>query len=227
MKFVPLPKFPTTSENLNDFREIAAIPGNIATFSSQAVLAGAIPAEGAGVKPWRDNSPIWFPNIENFDYSVVTNDFFSLTPRTMIGDAGIPVTDVAGITALEGFFSGPVIAFYNRRVLQSNGKEFSKIPKLMKLTLTRGEAKRLNILNPSKEVDVLWPVSYPLPVYTALRFNPVTNVVEAFNILEYEKAFPVVSGALSDEELIGAVQAILASPMSAGDKAKAIRLAAK
>lgn len=226
VKFVPVPKFPTSEANLLDFREIMGIPGNIPTFSTQTVIAGTLPAQGASAKPYRDNATIWQPGRPTFDYVLCCDGELKLSLRSRVGDAGTPVIDAEGITALEGLFSGPAISFYNDRFLRSNGREFSRIPRPYRVTLPRDEAMRLNLINPATPANIQWPVSSPLPVYTALRFN-TSGVVEAFNINEYDKAFPLVSGALSDAELVGAVQAILASGMTVTEQAKAIRMVAK
>jgi hypothetical protein len=234
MKFYPVPKFPCSDKQLEEFRQFVLLPGNISAFNSQRVFpSGVIPAEGTSPKPWRDNAVIWQPGKGAFEYFVLRGEV-NLKLRTVQGDAGIPVTDAEGIGELDGY-SMYAIAFYNRRFLQSGGKEFARIPKIAKITLDRSEVQRLNIINPATPVEIEWPVAIPtgdaqwpstINPKCAFRFNE-KNGIEAFDIDEYDRENPLVSGLLSDEELVGAVQAIIQAPMSVSEKAKAIRLVVK
>lgn len=222
VRFVPIPKFPTTNEAMAEFRQALQVPGNIPTFSTQAVIAGYLPAEGYSVKPWRDNAAIWRPDAASFDYVLCCDGEITLKLRTRIGDAGVPVTDAEGITGLEGLFTGRVIEIINRRFIQSGGAEFSRIPRLVRSTIDRAESQRLNILNPPAPVKVMWPVGVPLD--KALRFNGDT--VEAFDAIAYDKQYPLFVSSVGDLELVDSVKAILDSGMSVADQARAIRLLA-
>ena len=233
MKFVPIPKFPCTPEELAAFRAAVNMPGNIATFPAQQVSAGIIYASGE-LKPWRDNSTIWQPGRQSFEYIVQRGEVvLKLRPRQ--SDAGTVTVDAEGIGELDGFYSGPVIEFYNRRFIQSGGKEFGRIPRLIRVTVDRAEASRLSIMTPPAPTAVEWPISVPIPdghspnsipVKTALMFASNGSLV-AFDIDEYERENPLVVGAISDQELVDSVTAIIATPMPVSEKAKAIRLVAR
>lgn len=233
MKLVPIPNFPCTPEELAAFRAIVNMPGNIGAFSSQQVVAGVIPSQGTP-KPWRDNSTVWQPGRESFEY-VVQRGEVQLKLRSRQSDAGVVVTDAEGIGELEGVYSMQAIAFYNRRFLQSGGKEFARIPKLVRVSMDRAEASRLSIMNPSTPITVEWPISIPTgDAQSPTTINPKVALmyaadgrVVAFDIDEYDREHPIVSGAMSDEELVDAVSAIIASPLTVADKAKAIRLVAR
>lgn len=223
VKFVPVPRYPTTDAQLAEYRALVGMP--VAAFASQRVVADTIPAFGATPKPWRDNAVIWMPERTEFSYLVCCEGEFTLKVRSRQSDGGVVITDAEGITALEGIFDGRTIAFYNRRFLQSGGREFARIPRPVKVTLPREEAGRLNIMNPAAPIDVQWPVAQPLG--NALRFHPDSGAVEVFSSSDYERDFPIVSGKLSDQELIEAVMAILGRNMPADQKARAIRLVAQ
>ena len=229
MKFVPIPKFPCRdAAAFEEFRQIFQIPGNIVAFPKQVVLAGAIPAEGDGIKPWRDNAPRWFRQIQTCEYFVIRGSV-TLKLRTAPGDAGAPIVDAENLMQLEGFYSREAIAFYNRRFLRSNGTEFARIPRIVRVTVDAAEATRLNINAPDSmpPVAVEWPIGIPLadghvfttlPSKVALRLNGDT--VEAFNIDDYDREIPIPGS--DDEALFDELTAILAMP----GRTKAERVAA-
>ena len=233
MKFVPIPKFPCAPEELAAFRAAVNMPGNIGAFPAQQVVAGVIPSQGSP-KPWRDNSTVWQPGRESFEY-IVQRGEVQLKLRSRQSDAGIVVTDAEGIGELDGVYSTQAIAFYNRRFLQSGGKEFARIPRLVRVSMDRAEAARLSIVNGPIPITVEWPISIPTgDAQIPTTINPKVALmyatdgrVVAFDIDEYDREHPIVSGAMSDEELVDAVTAIIASPLAVADKAKAIRLVAR
>lgn len=232
MKFAPIPKFPCTAEELAEFRSRVSMPGNFGTFSQTTVVNGQIYAEGTTTKPFRDNSVVWNRSLTEVTYSVCRGEV-QLRRRPRTADAGIQVVDVENITQLEGTYSREVVAFYNARVLGGD-KNFSRVPRLAWVTVPASEAKRLNIVEVTQPVEVEWPISIrtgdaqiPTTINpdTAFRFNPQTGRPEAFSITEYDREFPLVKGGtLSDDEILGSVQAILAGPGSAQDKVQSIRL---
>lgn len=230
MKFIPIPQFPCQPEELAAFREAVSMPGNIGAFASQQVVGGVIPAVGP-VKPWRDNAAVWQSWLQSFEYTVQRGEV-RLSLRSRQSDAGIVVTDAEGIGELEGVYSMQAIAFYNRRFLQSGGKEFARIPRLVRVTVDRAEAGRLSIYNPSMPVAVEWPIAIPtgdaqIPTTInpkiAFRYGP-TGRVEVFNIDDYDREYPLTAtGGMSDEELVGAVRFILAQNLGVEATARAIR----
>jgi hypothetical protein len=235
MKFVKIPSFPSSEKELQDFKDLVFLPKNIGAFYRKELVAGTIPSDGSSIKPWRDNATVWNPGKETFEY-IFQKGTVELKIRSLPGDAGNQIVDAEGITELEGTYSGKAIKFYLDRFLKSGGKDFAKIPKLVKVELSRAEAKRLNLSSAGSPLDNLYPVALPfddshikttLNPNVAFRFND--GVVEGFDIDEYDKAFPIDanSSGLSDQELIDSVVEILASPLSLGEKAKAIRLITK
>jgi len=214
------------------------LPKNIGAFYRKELVAGIIPSDGSSIKPWRDNATVWNPGKETFEY-IFQKGTVELEIRSLPGDAGNQIVDAKNLMELEGTYSGKAIKFYVDRFLKSGGKEFSKIPKLVKVELNRAEAKKLNLSAPlSGELPSdLYPVALPfddshikttLNPNVAFRFTP-SGDVEGFDIDEYDHEFPLVvnSSGLSDQELIDSVEGILASPLSLGEKAKAIRLITK
>jgi len=235
MKFVKIPSFPSSDKELQDFRDLVFLPKNIGAFWRKELVAGIIPSDGSSIKPWRDNATVWNPGKETFEY-IFQKGTVELKIRSLARDAGNQIVDAEGITELEGTYSGKAIKFYLDRFLKSGGREFSKIPKLVKIELSRNEAKRLNLASVGSPLDNLYPVALPfddshikttLNPNVAFRFND--GVVEAFDIDEYDKAFPIDtnSSGLSDQELIDLVTGILADNISIEEKAKRIRLTAK
>ncbi|MBL8213049.1 MAG: hypothetical protein JNK87_20200, partial [Bryobacterales bacterium] len=111
---------------------------------------------------------------------------------------------------------------------------FPVIPKLVRKTMTRFDASRINFATKGIAEDYPLGVSGGFPANVALRFNPQTGEPEAFNFEEYVREFPFdwtpkapplpgSGGRLSDEELVGATSGLLASPLSIKEKAAAIR----
>ena len=236
MKFVKIPSFPSSEKELQDFRDLVFLPKNIGAFYRKELVAGTIPSDGSSIKPWRDNATVWNPGKETFEY-IFQKGTVELKIRSLAGDAGNQIVDAEGLMELEGTYSGKAIKFYNDRFLKSGGKEFAKIPKLVKVELSRNEAKRLNLSAPGSSAEDLYPVALPfddshikttLNPNIAFRFTP-SGDVEGFDIDEYDHEFPLVVGSsgLSDQELIDSVEGILLSTMSVADKAKAIRLITK
>lgn len=236
MKFVPIPRFPCTAEELADFRALVFMPRNIGAFPIQQVVAGTIPSAGPTVKPWRDNAAVWNPGQQSFTYTVQRGEV-NLRLRPRQGDAGNVIVDAEGITEIETVYSMQATRFYHDRFIKSGGREFARIPKLVQVTIDRAEAQRLNIATPPTAVEVEWPIAVPtgdaqIPTTinpdVAFRYNPQTGRVEAFSITEYDREFPLVVGSgMSDQELVDAVAGILASGMSITEQAKAIRMVAR
>lgn len=230
MKFIPIPQFPCQPEELAAFREAVSMPGNIGAFPFQQTVGGIVPAVGP-VKPWRDNAAVWPWYATSFEYTVQRGEV-RLNLRSRQADAGIVVTDAEGIGELNGFYGAPAIAFYNRRFIQSGGKEFARIPRLVRITVDRNEAGRLSIYNPPTPIDVEWPIAIPnndpykptsINDKVAFRYGP-TGRVEAFNIDDYDREYPLTAtGGMSDEELVGAVRFILSQNLGAEATARAIR----
>jgi len=236
MKFVKIPSFPSSEKELQDFKDLVFLPKNIGAFYRKELVAGIIPSDGSSIKPWRDNATVWNPGKETFEY-IFQKGTVELEIRSLPGDAGNQIVDAEGLMELEGTYSGKAIKFYNDRFLKSGGKEFAKIPKLVKVELNRAEAKRLNLSegNVAGATD-LYPVALPFDdshIKTTLNPNIAFRYgdtgIEAFDIDDYDREFPLVvnSSGLSDQELIDSVEGILASPLSLGEKAKAIRLITK
>lgn len=236
MKFYPMPQFPGPSETLAEFAAVVRIPKNFGLFAAPVVTsAGVMPAEGVGLKPYRNNAAV-YTFASSFTH-LVQRGAIALSQRSRIGDAGTPVVDVEGITELEGTYSREAIAFYNRRVLAGD-KSFLRVPRLIWVTQERNEASRLNIVFPPGQPPVA--VEWPLAIATndaqiptsfnnevALRFHPTSGTVEAFFFADYDREFPIVTGSLADAEFLGAVEGILESPMGPSEKATAIRLLAR
>lgn len=237
MKFYPIPLWPGPEEALAEFAAFIRMPGNIGRYAAPKVnSAGVIPAEGVGPHPHRDNSLIYNPGASSLTYLIHRGDAI-LTPRTRVGDAGIPVTDVEGLRQLDGTYPKVAMDFYFRRVVAGD-KNFFRIPRLSWEVISASEAGRLNIAplaDPFAQIVVDWPLAIPnrdpqtfttMNPDAAFRYNPSTGRPEAFSVTEYDREFPLVSGSLGADEFLGAVEGILNSGMTPDEKARAIRLLA-
>jgi len=240
MKFVPIPKFPAgrlddeqAMKAFREFREFLAIPGNLKMYPCKQVVSGNIFAEGSTIKPVRDDAAKWFPAMQTFEYFVLRGEV-NLKLRLRPGDAGNPIVDAENLMDLSGFYSREAIEFYNRRFLKSNGAEFARIPRMVRVTVTNAEALRININTPDNVTPVgyEWPIAIPqadghafttLPVKVAFRFNGDT--VEAFNIDDYDHEIPVSTG--NDDEIFDEITAIMAMPRSKAERVNAIRQVVK
>lgn len=241
MKFYPIPKFyPVVSaatmqqldEEMAAFRKFAFVPLDIPWTASQRTVNGVIPQQGATCKPFRYNAALYKPGP--FDFLVQRGEV-NLRLRSSPSDAGTVTVDAENITELEGLYHRAAIAFYVERFLKSGGKEFARIPRLVRETASREEALRLNVVTPAT-VDVAWALGLftgdavvPNTLNPKLAFRFAANDrVEAFHVDEYNAENPIVAGSMSEEELVDTVQAILAdSTMSVVEKARAIRLVAR
>ena len=237
--FVAIPKYYPADEAkmagydaaMAAFRKMLFVPANISMVASKRTVNGTIPMEGSTLQPWRDDSAVYgfFPTVEY----VVQRGEFGLSKVVMQGDAGVQVPSVQGIRALEGLYPYEAIKFYNRRVLGGD-KSFERIPGLRHISMPSEQAGMLNLGDPQGPVTVEWPLAIftgdantPTTInpWVALRFSPsADNLVEAFDVREYDKAFPLeAAGAVatrSNEQIANAARGILADPRFTSDDAR-------
>lgn len=226
MKFVPIPdpRKGVTKEQLADLRSMGILPGVLGAYASVAHFAeqGGIgmPAEGGMPKYWRDNSTIWNPK-ETYTYTMLERS--SDMPSLFVA---VPLN-----------FSDPmwsIMSFEVANFYRQYAAHFPTIPRLVKRTMDRFEAGRINFAAKGAPADYPLGVDGGFPANCAVRFNPETGAPEVFNFEEYGREFPIdwtpklpavpgTGGKLSDEELVGAASGALESSMSVKDKAMAIR----
>jgi len=228
MKFIPIPDprgGTVTKEALADLKALAVLPGTLGAFASVSHFAEAggigLPSEGMTAKYWRDNATIWNPAQQTFDYVMLERDASGNFVRAAL-DFSDPMFEILSFSAAN---------FYRQYAAH-----FPVIPRLVRKSMTREEAGRINFAAKGVAAD------YPLgagtgssfPTNVALRFNPQSGAPEAFLYEEYLREFPFdwtpkappvpgSGGRLSDEELVGATGSIVSSPMTTKDKAAAIR----
>ena len=226
MKFIAIPdprRGAVTKEQLAELRSMAVLPGTLGAFASVAHFAEVggvgLPSEGPTAKYWRDNATIWNPSQETYEYVMLERDAngnFAQAPLN---------------------FSDPVweiLSFGCANFYRQYAAHFPVVPKLVRKTMPRFDAGRINFAAKGIAEDYPLGVSGGFPANVALRFNPGTGEPEAFNFEEYVREFPFdwtpkappvpgSGGKLSDEELVGATSGLLASPLSIKEKAAAIR----
>lgn len=221
MKFVaiPDPRKGVTPEQLADLRSMAVLPGTLGAFASVADFANkggiGMPAEGNTPKYWRDNSTIWNPGRETYNYTMLARDTQG-NPQRMGLDWSSSVWSILSPSACN---------FY--RTYEGH---FPQIPALISVPMFRVEAGRFNFAAKGTPADYPLGVDGGFPANCAVRFNPETGDPEVFNFEEYCREFPIdwrpklpSSRTLSDEELVGAASGVLASNMEIKAKASAIR----
>lgn len=220
MKFIPIPdpRKGVTKEQLVDLRSMGILPGVLGAYASVAHFAGeggvGMPSEGITAKYWRDNSTIWNPR-DSYTYTMLERD-----ANGNFAQAPLNFSDPAW-----SIFSQEVANFYRQYAAH-----FPAIPRLVTLTVGRFEAGRINFAAKGTPADYPLGVDGRFPANCALRFNPQTGEPEAFNFEDYTREFPldwtprsISTGALSDEELVGAASGVLASDLNLKAKAAAIR----
>ena len=225
MKFIaiPDPRKGVTKEQLAELKSMAVLPGALGAFANTAHFAeqGGIgmPSEGLGPKYWRDNSTIWNSARQSYEYTMLAR-----------GTDGNFVQTAIDWSADYWSILSPAAANFYR----TYAAHFPVIPKLVRVTMDRFAAGRLNFAAAGTPADYPLGVDGGFPANCAVRFNPETGAAEVFNFEEYGREFPIdwtpklpptpgAAGKLSDSELVGSVGGVLASPMSDKDKAAAIR----
>ncbi len=207
-------------------RFTALPPGAFANAAQwQSVSPVLPPLEGSGAKYWRDNATFWDQRT-SYDYLMLARN----------ADGSYASNPVDSLPNGE-VYSLSTVTFY-----REYASHFPRIPSFVVRTLGRQDAGRLNFSSgPSMD--------YPLGVFLeddptgpggrratfppnmALRFNPISGMVEAFFVEEYVKANPLdftprdpnAGKRLSDGELVSAVGMVLATTMDVARKATAIR----
>ena len=245
MKFYPVPKFPCSTADLQEFRSLLSIPRNIHLFPNRDLVNGIEADEGIIFKPWMDTQAIWKTD-EYLKYIFIypTAIHLELTYRLVTGDAGAKIPDVAGLSMLEtAGYSAKAIKFYSQRVLAAKGGDFSLVPRLWIRETPRKSAESLNLVI-SGGPDVNWPIGTltgdanspnTINPEVAFRLNPITEWPEAFFIDDYDREFPLDAAApavtpasgtnptLSPKALVDGVMDILEAQMPVDATAAAIR----
>jgi hypothetical protein len=227
MKFFAIPDAragAVSREALAALQQANIIPHQIGAFASEQHWIQAVgvmpPTEGTGPKYWRDNSTIWNPSRESFEYLTLDRN-----PDGTIVKMPLNFSD----STFEIYSSGTA-NFY-----RTYAQLFQTIPRLVIKKMSRFDAGRLNF-GPGIPED--YPLGVPtgdpntkttFPANMALRFNPQNGQVEAFYWEEFVREVPIdwtpkiVTRKWSDEELVGAVTGLLAAPLGVKEKAAAIR----
>ncbi len=227
MKFYAIPDAragAVTKEMLSALQQCNILPHQMGAFASEQhwiQSAGVMPPlEGSGAKYWRDNSTIWNPAKETFEYVVADRN-----PDGSYAKMPLNFSD----STFEIYSQGTA-NFY-----RTYAQLFPVIPRLVKKQMSRFDAGRLNF---GAGVPEDYPLGVPtgdpyvktsFPSNMALRFHPQTGQVEAFYWEEFVKETPIdwtpkiVTKTWSDEELVNAITGLLGTPLGLKEKAAAIR----
>ncbi|MFN7932710.1 MAG: hypothetical protein U0R19_05245 [Bryobacteraceae bacterium] len=227
MKFFAIPDTragAVSREALAALQQCNIIPHQIGAFASDQHWIQAVgvmpPTEGTGAKYWRDNSTIWNPSKETFEYVVLDRN------------------PDGSIVKMPLNFSDPTFEIYSpgtANFYRTYAQLFPFIPRLVMKQIGRFDAGRLNFSSGASEDYPLGAttgdsyVKTSFPSNMALRFHPQSGQVEAFYWEEFVKEVPIdwtpkiVTRKWSDDELVSAVTGLLATPLGVKEKAAAIR----
>lgn len=189
MKFFAIPDTragAVSREALAALQQCNIIPHQIGAFASDQHWIQAVgvmpPTEGSGPKYWRDNSTIWNPSKETFEYVALDRN-----PDGSIVKMPLNFSD----STFE-IYSPGTANFY-----RTYAQLFPFIPRLVIKQMTHFDAGRLNFSSGAPEDYPLGAttgdayVKTSFPSNMALRFNPQTGQVEAFYWEEFVKEVPI------------------------------------